>query len=462
MRILILQFVSPGRRGPLPRFDHELGVAAALLKAEGFEVSLAALQGYSRDRLHQAVVEHRPVRVVVQLEPTSLAAARHSIADLAERELLPVILVGRYATARPAEAISIPGVSAVIPGEYDQTLLDLCRRLRAGKDPAGMDGARGVWLNSEEGLVRSEPAPLVEDLDALPPPDREIFQTRRLVEATGEVGFQATRGCREWCGYCLNDWYLELYAGRGEPLRRRSVDNLLTEIEEVIARYQGVQRVGFRDHAFATDTEWLEEFAGAYPQRCGLRFRCHVRLSGLDPRTPALLARSGCELAEVEIGSGSNFIRQEVLSLRLERRQIVEGVGRLHEAGLKVRASVFVGAPYETEVSVDQTLRLLAELPLETVRARVFYPLPGTRAAEICAENGWISGRGEENFHAARSVLDMPTLPVERINDLARQFHLLLKRRRNRGLRAWLRRLRKTLGVPLRELQRGARGRRRK
>ena len=87
MRILILQFVSPGRRGPLPRFDHELGVAAALLKAEGFEVSLAALQGYSRDRLHQAVVEHRPVRVVVQLEPTSLAAARHSIADLAEREL---------------------------------------------------------------------------------------------------------------------------------------------------------------------------------------------------------------------------------------------------------------------------------------------------------------------------------------------------------------------------------------
>ena len=89
----------------------------------------------------------------------------------------------------------------------------------------------------------------------------------------------------------------------------------------------------------------------------------------------------------------------------MTRQQIVHGVAALKAEGLRVEGSVFIGAPYESEVSIDDTIDLLAKLDLDSLRARVYYPVPGTRSAEICAENGWISGRGEENFDANRSVL---------------------------------------------------------
>ena len=453
MRILIVQFVHSGRSPPLPRFDHELGVAAAMLREEGFELALLAADGYRPEALHDAIKLHRPAQVLVDIPPTSITAAHHTIVDVAEKHFLPVTVVGVHATCRPREAISIPGVAALVVGEHDRAVVELFRRLRDGGDPAGTPdepGVPGVWVNSEEGLVRSEPAPLAEDLDALPVPDRELFDTARTVAATGELDFQATRGCPWWCAFCLNDWYMDLYPGAGTLHRRRSVGGLLEEVSAVVRGYDRARRVRFVDHPFAADADWLAEFARDYPRRCALPYRCHVALNALDERVPALLARSGCEMVSVEIGSGSSFIREEVLGLRMTGQQIARGVATLKAEGLRVRGSVFIGAPYESEVSIDETIDLLAELDLDAVGARVYYPVPGTRSAEICAENGWISGRGEENFHANRSVLDMPSLAAGEIDEIAARLETLIRRRRTGSVWKWFRRMRKLAARPMR------------
>ena len=195
---------------------------------------------------------------------------------------------------------------------------------------------------------------------------------------------------------------------------------------------------------------WLAGLSRDYPAQCALPFRCHVQLGQVTVRQAALLARTGCEMVDVEIGSGSTFIREEVLGLPVTRKQVVKGVATLAEEGLRVHGSLFIGAPYESEVSIDETLDLLAELGLDAVHPRVYYPIPRTRAAEICAENGWISGRGEECFHTNRSVLDMPSLPAERINDIARRLDSLVRRRQGRSISDWFRRVRTLAAQPLR------------
>jgi radical SAM superfamily enzyme YgiQ (UPF0313 family) len=447
MRILIAQFAQPGQRRPRPQFCHDLGVAAALLRRGGLEVALAALHGYEPDALREAVNRHRPTHVLIDIPPTRVTAARHTIVDVAEKLFLPVVVVGRYATCQPDRAVSIPGVAALIRGEYEQALLPLFESLR--DRPAWPEEVPGVWLNSEEGLIRNDPGPPTADIDSLPNADRDIFDYARTVAETGEARFQAGRGCANWCAHCLNDWYVNLYRGKGQFVRRRRVAALMDEMVDVTTRYEGVRTVAFCDHAFATDAAWLADFAAEYPRRCPLPYRCHVRLNAIDPQTPERLAASGCRQVDVEIGSGSNFIREEVLALRTTRQQILEGVGALKDAGLAVRGSVFVGAPYESEVSVEETLDLLAALQLDEVRPRIFYPIPGTRAAEVCAENGWTSGRGEESFHAGHSVLDMPSLPAERIDDTFRHYPALLKRHSGRSLGAWWRKLRSISTQPL-------------
>ncbi len=58
MRLSILQFVDPGLSNPLPEFSQSLGIAAALLKADGFEVSLITMSGYDAELLRQALLRH--------------------------------------------------------------------------------------------------------------------------------------------------------------------------------------------------------------------------------------------------------------------------------------------------------------------------------------------------------------------------------------------------------------------
>jgi hypothetical protein len=88
---------------------------------------------------------------------------------------------------------------------------------------------------------------------------------------------------------------------------------------------------------------------------------------------------------------------------------------------------VFIGAPYESQITIEETLELLRKAQVHQVRHSVFYPTPGTRAAEVCAENGWISGRGEENYWLGKSVLDMPSMPAAQIDAVMAKFPAMLK-----------------------------------
>ncbi|RPI63654.1 MAG: radical SAM protein [Planctomycetaceae bacterium] len=415
MKLLILQFVAPGLNEPLPTFSHNMGVLGAVLKADGFDVSLVALPGYHPQLLQSALERHKPAAILVETNPYSITAAHRTIGDIAAHRL-PVVLCGQYASCSPSQAISIPGVFALLPGECETAGRDLFRALRDGGPCTGIPG---TWVNTSSGLVKGPTPQLQADLDLLPYPDRELFNYDRLVQMTGQVGMKVARGCPMWCAYCVNDWYMDMYSGKGQYVRRRSVPNVLEEVRQVVSRYRTAGSVTIYDHCFAGDEAWLDEFARDYPRRCALPYRCHVPVGMVTERTAGLLRDSHSRWVHTSIGSGSRFIREEVHSLHAGNEQIVRACQMLRHAGLAVTAEVFVGSPYESEITVEETVDLLRRCQADDVVARVYYPTPGTRAAELCAENNWISGRGEENFWLQRSVLDMPSLPAAKIDHLA-------------------------------------------
>ena len=425
MRVLIVQFVNPQLSQPLPSFSNDIGVLASLLKPEGITCHLAAMPGYRPDLLAAAVARYQPQHVLVDLSPYAVTAAHRTIVDLAEKFSLPVAVFGQFATCRPARAMSIPGVGALMLGEYELTAVEFFRAMAKGKDPAGI---AGLWMHAGGKLVKGPLRPLMRDVDFLPFADRDLFDYARIVQAQGEAGFKACRGCSQWCAHCLNDWYMDLYAELDHFLRRRSVGKLLEEVSAVVSRYDGIEQVRFYDHAFATDLPWLRTFAADYPKRCARPYRCYVPPAAVSPEVAALLASSLCQGVTVDFGSGSRFIREEVYSMLVSNEQIIEACRTLRDAGLAVTAEVFVGSPYESEITVEETLALLAKTEADEVRAKVYYPTPGTRAAELCSENDWISGRGEENYWLGRSVLNMPSMPPEHIDAVAAKFHSLLKR----------------------------------
>ncbi len=432
MQLLILQIVDPTQAVAQLEFSQSIGVMSAMLKAEGFDCRLAALNGYKPALLKETIVKHRPMYVLIELSPYTIAAARRTIADIEGQFSLPVAVFGKFATCLPSRAISMPGTEALLLGECEHSAVDFMKAFRNGGETAGIPG---TWVKTHSGLIKGELRPLVENLDTLPFADRELFDYGVIVARTHEASFKAARGCPQWCAYCVNDWYMDLYAEGGTFVRRRSVDNLLDEIEAVLSSYAGIKSISFYDHCFAMDEHWLEEFAAKYPQRFKLPYRCHVRLNRVTPDTARLLAKSGCRWAHTMIGAGSTFICDEILSMNTTKSQVAEACRLLADAKLTIAAEIFVGNPYESEITLEETINLLNEAPVHEIHPRVFYPTPGTRAAELCGENGWISGRGEEGFWAQQSILDMQSMPAAKINAIARKLPSLSKRGSGTALR---------------------------
>lgn len=434
MQLLVLQFVDPRQSPPRPVFNHHLGTLVALLRGEGFKVALEALPGFDADRLHQAIVHCRPQHIIAELTAGHIAAARRTLVAVAEKYHLPAVVLGPQATSRPAEAVSTPGVRALLLGEYEMSGLDYFQVVREGGDPAGLPG---VWVNTDEGLVKGEPRAPIENLDELPRPERAIFDHARQVAETGELLLKSSHGCGGWCAHCCNDWYMELYGEQGPFARHRSVPALLDEIAALAEQSPQARLVRFVDHGFASDADWLGEFALEYPRRCPLPLSCHVRLTDVTPRTASALQAARCRQASVQLGCGSRFIRDEILGINISDDQILQATSLLKQAGIRLCAEVMLGNPYESEITLEETVKLVRAVAPDDVQARIFYPLPGTRAADLCAENGWISGRGEDYYWSGRSVLDMPSLPAGEINALAKRFPSLVKGQSRTGL-SWL------------------------
>lgn len=405
VRILILQFVPGTRERPVPRYEPKLAILLALLKQRGHELGLQGLARFDVAAVKSALARSLPKLIYADVSAVCVTTARRTFQYIQEHEFLPIIVGGEYATVDPPGALSLPGVEAAALGEPDATLITYFERM---KDPAVRQVVQGIWLRDERGLARPELPSLIEDLDSLPFGERDLFGYTGFVRATVEAEIAIGRGCPQQCAYCLNRPVAEMYAGRGTWVRRRSPDHILGEIEALRARYADIRMIRFLDHSFALDTRWLKEFLGAYATRCGLPFRCHLRANQTADATIRELGNAGCALADVEVVSGSDFIRNEIFAMELDELQLRAAFDGLRATGIRTRAIVYLGAPYDSEASLEDTRALLRKLRPDFVSARSYYPWPGTAAAAICREHGWTHSRGEEQYHQDRCGTDLP------------------------------------------------------
>ncbi|MFP4107430.1 MAG: B12-binding domain-containing radical SAM protein [Phycisphaerae bacterium] len=396
-----------------------------MMAQDGIETTLLPLAGYQPKRLRKAIIGERPKWILAEIGVRSITAARRTAVQIAEEFALPVAICGTFPTVKPGQAISFPGVTALLLGEYEQIASDYFYMLSKEKDPAGLGG---TWVNSDSGLVRGPLPNLSGDLDAYPFADRELFDYGRHVERTGELEIKVGRGCPQWCSYCVNDWYMKLYDGLGDFVRRRSPGDVLDEIQKLRDKYPSAQSVKFYDHAFAADREWLAEFAEEYRDRCDLPFRCHVRLHAVDTELAKLLKAAGCRWVHSTVASGSAFIAEDILSVHTSPSQIESGLKLLSEQKLDVSLGVYIGTPYESEITLEETIALLHRAGAKQVHPKAFHPAPGTRCRELCAENSWLCANDEVRYWENRSALNQPSLSAGQTDAVIAKFPALVRK----------------------------------
>lgn len=326
----------------------------------------------------------------------------------------PVVWGGIHPTVIPEDCLRFCDIVCV--GEGELPMLNLVQAIEQGKEVRGI---KGLWFRDNGKTIRNELEPLILDLDSLPFQDFD-YEDHFTISEDGEhlirmdyemqknlfvnglrlgkglcfYQTMATRGCPHACSYCCNYAFRKLFPGQ-KILRRRSIDNVMLELEQVKEKMPYIELIAFSDDSMtATTDEQMRDFCDEYKKRIGLPFFCLISPPTVSPDKCDYLVDAGMHVVEMGIQSGSEATNR-IFRRSISNQQVVRAAKILNRHKDKIYPPVYdiiLDNPYESREDVLMTIRLLMTLPQPYIIqffSLTFYP--GTELWDKAKADGLIS-----------------------------------------------------------------------
>jgi anaerobic magnesium-protoporphyrin IX monomethyl ester cyclase len=203
---------------------------------------------------------------------------------------------GIHATSVPERVIKRPEVDYLVVGEGDEVMVELANALANGDRDFSFPN---LWFRKGSEVVSNSVRPPIPDLDILPFPDKGVYYEKVPAFHRRRYSTAASRGCVYACTFCNNNLYKRMYRGLGRWQRRRSVDNVIAELQQAHEKFP-FETVQFWDEIFVDHMDWLEEFSDKYARKINKPFFCWAYPKYITPETVAMLEKANCR--EVNIG----------------------------------------------------------------------------------------------------------------------------------------------------------------
>ena len=246
------------------------------------------------------------------------------------------------------------------------------------------EGEKAILKILEKPEERIILEPLIEDLDTISFPDREILYQDKNHYNNPIKHFIASRGCPYDCPYCYNSANIKLYKGQ-KWVRFRSPENVIKEVKEVTDKYP-TKFTYFQDDIFIINKEWILKFCELYKKEINLPFHCIVRLDLLDEEIASNLSQAGCTCVRCAVESGNDHIRQNVLKRGMTREQILKGAKLLHKYNISFVLQNILGLPQAGLKEDLETLDLNIKCNPTLGWSSIFQPYPGTELGNMFPE----------------------------------------------------------------------------
>ncbi len=366
---------------------------AAMLRKAGHEVRFFNGAFLTHEEILRRVGEFDPRFAGIYSVTFGWYKAMHTAEAL--KRLNPEIFTcvgGPYAIAMQERCLQdCPFLDAVGTGEGELTVPEMIGRLEAGQ---GLDGVLGVAFRRGAEIVKNPPRPLIEDLDSLPFPARDLLEADRSLPPPGPYRrkpvtvLMTARGCDRKCSFCFQIDRRRSAGVRG--VRFRSIGNVLAEIEHCIAL--GYREIKFLDDTLTADYDRALRLAREIKAR-GLDFSWFASACVNQVDEPLLRAfkEAGCWaiLFGAESGEQRNLNAVRKGSTVDHTR---EAVRMAKAAGLRVSTPFIFGIPGETYADGLKTIEFALELDPDLANFHAVTPFPGTDFYDNHAKYGTISG----------------------------------------------------------------------
>ncbi len=398
-----------------------LATAAALLERDGRRVSVIDFPacGAGEALLRETILREQP-DFAFWATGTPTLDYDLSLARLFRR-LSPRTrtgVMGTHVTVQPESALTAAPLDVVVRREPERIILEFCRAGADDDSPEFMAAIAGIsYRDPATGAIRHNPDAEFLAPEEIPPPAWRFVDTSRYrLPFTGRpfLIVAPIRGCPYRCTFCTAPVYY------GRKLRKRPIVRVVDEMEHNVGRF-GIRDFFIWADTFTADREYVHSFCREILRRglASCSWTCNSRVDTVDRETLALMKRAGLWMISFGFESGNEDILKAARK-GITPAQSVAAATAAGELGIAVAGHFIFGLPGETEKTMEQTLQLALDLPLDIAQFYVAAPFPGTELHARAVRSGGLKPEASL-FGQSAAVLDLPGLPASRVDAFRRR-----------------------------------------
>jgi anaerobic magnesium-protoporphyrin IX monomethyl ester cyclase len=359
-----------------------LSLAASLRRAGYAARVLDLAEPEDREALARWSPAAAPSLIGITATTPELTAAAALVAALRQRlPDAPVVLGGVHVTALGADALTESGADFGALGEGEETLVELVTHLAEARPRAALAAIRGLAWRDGQHVTENPPRPVIQDIDALPPPawdlidaDRYLSRPWGILQERARAGFIVTsRGCPHACRFCASPSVM------GRRFRGHAPARVVDEIE-ALYRTLGVREILIADDAFTTDPARAAAICEEILRRgLDLSWRTPngVHLDTLDEPLLRLMRRSGCYLLGFGVEAADPALLQRS-GKPIDLDRVSDGIAMVRRQGILCFGTFILGMPGQTRGAILETTRFAVSSALDIAHFGLYAPYPGS------------------------------------------------------------------------------------
>ena len=359
---------------------------AGVLEQNNIPVEILDLEQYyglEPEELNKIIIEKIDHYEIIGI--TSLTNTFYLVKQIAElikrsnKEKI-VVLGGPHVSFQYEEILKAePVIDFICVGESETSFLELTNLIIREKNNLmssqafgrELDAIKGLAYRNLEGNVIFTGLPKSIDIDTIPQPPRYLLSQENFYYRVASVIIN--RGCPNACSFCSRQ---KLFP----KTRIRSLDSILSEIRDIIS-YQTYNYINFYDNINIEKT-FFQNFCRLFiDNEIKIPWGCELRVDSITAEDARLLKEAGCKLIATGIESASLKVLKKNLKYQ-DPKRVISGIRHLKAEDIPVQAYFVLGLPGETELTFQETLDFIKELPLNTddkINYFVATPYPGSR-----------------------------------------------------------------------------------
>lgn len=356
-----------------------IGYLAAVAESAGYEVQIidGQIEGLSDQDIVDRVKMFSPDLIGI----TSTTPMFHLSVKLAKALKasmdIPVMMGGHHVTILKEKAFD-KCFDFLFIGEAEMVFADFLDCYESKKDLSKLPGL--IFRNGKNNVFTGHPE-LTEDLDGIPYPARHLmkYEKYRLGTLNGMLNYTSimtTRGCPFKCIYCANNVY-------GRKVRRRSIENVMSEIEQVVDNL-GIRHFYFVEDVLTLSRKYSLSLCDEIDKR-GLKitFEGSTRANLMDEELTERLANSGL----IRISFGLETADPKILKIikkEVSLESYINANRLTNKYGIETINSVMLGLPGQDRKSVNKTIAFLRKAKdIQHATYGIAMPYPGTEFYEM-------------------------------------------------------------------------------